>query len=154
MRTDLAYRKTAIQGSSGFGLLIAIFDALADDLRRAAQAERNNDIEKRCREANHAVQVIGFLEDRLLHGDGGPLADQLRAFYSALRRKLFQAQLNRSPEQLEELMTGVLKIREAWQKADQRQVPSGPEILRASMPNFAAFDAATTEYSRHDDWFA
>jgi flagellar biosynthetic protein FliS len=154
MRTDLAYRKTAIQGSSGFGLLIAIFDALAEDLRRAAQAERNNDIEKRCHEANHAVYIIGFLEDRLLHGDGGPLADELRAFYRTLRRKLLQAQINRSAEGLEELMTAVLKIREAWQKADQRRVPSGPEILRASMQNLPAFAAATTEYSRHDDWFA
>jgi flagellar biosynthetic protein FliS len=154
MRSDLAYRKTAIQGTSGFGLLIAIFDALAEDLRRAAQAERSNDLEKRCRETNHAVYIIGFLEDRLLHGDGGPLADQLRAFYRTLRRKLFQAQIDRSAEQFEELMTAVLKIREAWQKADQHQVPSGPEILRASMPNFPAFAAATTEYARHDDWFA
>jgi flagellar protein FliS len=154
MRTDLAYRKTAIRGTSGFGLLIAVFDALAEDLRRAAQAERNNDIEKRCHEANHAVYIIGFLEDRLLHGDGGPLANQLGAFYRTLRRNLFQAQIDKSAEQLEELMTAVLKIREAWQKADQPKVPSGPEILRASMPNFPAFTAATTEYSRHDDWFA
>ena len=154
MRTDLAYRKTAVQGSSGFGLLIAIFDALAEDLRRAAQAERNNDIEKRCRAANHAVLIIGFLEDRLLHGEGGPLADQLGAFYHALRRKLLQAQIERSAEKLEELMTAVLKIRETWHKADQCQVSSGPEILRASMPTFPAFAAATAEYRRHDDWFA
>ena len=152
MRTDLAYRKTAIRGTSGFGLLIAIFDALAEDLRRAAQAERNDDIEKRCHAANHAVYIIGFLEDRLLHGDGGPLADQLRAFYRTLRRKLLQAQIERSADQLEELMIAVLKIREAWQKADQCQAPSGPEILRAPMPSFPAFAAAAS--SRHDDWFA
>ncbi len=154
MRSDLAYRKTAIQGTSGFGLLVAIFDALAGDLRRAAQAERNNDIETRCRETNHAVHIIGFLEDRLLHGDGGVLADELRVFYRTLRRKLLKAQISRSAEQLEELMTAVLKIREAWQTADQRQVPSEPEILRASMPSFPAFASATTEHSRHDDWFA
>src|ERR1700761_356552 len=154
MRTDVAYRNTAVQGSSGFGLLIAIFDSLAGDLRRAAQAERNNDLETRCRETNHAIQVIGFLEDRLLHGNGGALADQLRAFYSTLRRKLLQAQLNRSPEQLEDLMSGVLKIREAWQQADQRKVPSGPQIISAAVPeSLLPFVGANTE-SRHDDWFA
>ena len=153
MRSDLAYRKTAIQGSSGFGLLIGIFDALADDLRRAAQAERNNDLEKRCRETNHAVQIIAFLEDRLLHGEGGELADQLRAFYGTLRRKLLQAQIDRSAQQFEDLMTAVLKIREAWQKADQRRTQSGPDILPASMQILHAFAAATTEY-RQDDWFA
>jgi len=102
MRTDLAYRKTAIRGSSGFSLLIAIFDALAEDLRRAAQAERDNDTEKRCRESQPRGLYHRFLEDRLLHGDGGPLADQLRTFYGTLRRKLLQAQIDRSAEQLEE----------------------------------------------------
>jgi flagellar secretion chaperone FliS len=154
MYTDVAYRKTAIQGTSGFGLLVAIFDSLAGDLRRAAEAERNNDIEKRCRETNHAVHVIGFLEDRLLEGDGGELADQMRRFYRTLRRRLLQAQINRSPQELEALMVGVLKIREAWQKAsDQRQGAPGPEILPASMSNMLSFASAGTE-SRHDDWFA
>lgn len=87
-------------------------------------------------------------------GTAARSADQLRAFYGTLRRKLLQAQIDKSAEQLEELMTAVLKIREAWQKADQRQAPSGPEILHASMPTFPAFAAVTTEYSRHDDWFA
>lgn len=154
MYTDAAYRKTAVQGSSGFGLLIALFDALAGDLRRAAQAERNNEIEKRCRETNHAIHVIGFLEDRLERGEGGDLANQLRGFYSALRRKLLQAQINRSAQQMEELMVGVLKIREAWQQADQRKDVSGPEILSASIPaSLLPFVSSTTE-SRHDDWFA
>ena len=154
MYTDAAYRKTAVQGTSGFGLLVALFDALAGDLRRAAQAERNNEIEKRCRETNHAMHVIGFLEDRLERGDGGELANQLRAFYSTLRRKLVQAQVSRSPQQLEELMAGVLKIREAWQQADQRKAPAGPEILSASIPtSLLPFVSSTTE-SRHDDWFA
>jgi flagellin-specific chaperone FliS len=43
--TEMAYRKTAVGGASGFGLLIALYDTLAGDLRRAADAERANDIE-------------------------------------------------------------------------------------------------------------
>jgi flagellar biosynthetic protein FliS len=154
MYTDVAYRKTAIRGSSGFGLLVAIFDSLAGDLRRAAQAERNNDIESRCRETNHAVQIIGFLEDRLLNGEGGELADQLRVFYRGLRRKLLQAQINRSAEEFEGLMNAVLKIREAWQTADQRQLFSGPEILSASTPSHLLPFVAAGIDSSHDDWFA
>jgi hypothetical protein len=38
--TDLAYRKTAVEGASGMGLLIALYDTLAGDLRRAAAAQR------------------------------------------------------------------------------------------------------------------
>jgi len=35
-RTDMAYRKSAVEGATGFGLLIALYDTLAGDLRRAA----------------------------------------------------------------------------------------------------------------------
>ena len=55
-RTDLAYRKTAVEGASGFGLLIALYDTLAGNLRRAAAAQRRNDLEDRCHEVKHALR--------------------------------------------------------------------------------------------------
>jgi flagellar biosynthetic protein FliS len=116
--TELAYRKTAVAGASGFGLLIALYDTLAGDLRRAASAERANDVEKRCKEANHALLVISHLEDAIDRGNGGELAQRLRAFYSYLRRKTIEAQASRSPEILEEEMARILEIRAVWQKAE------------------------------------
>lgn len=116
--TDLAYRRTAAEGASGFGLLIALYDTLAGDLRRAAEAQREDDIERRGREVNHAFRVIGLLDDCVHRGSGGELADQLVTFYSSLRHKLISAQVEQSAEMLEEQMEKVLKIREAWQAAD------------------------------------
>ncbi|MGA2570227.1 MAG: flagellar export chaperone FliS [Terracidiphilus sp.] len=115
---DLAYRRTAAEGASGFGLLVALYDTLAGDLRRATEAQRASDIERRSREANHAFAVIGLLEDSVRRGTGGDLADQLVAFYASLRRDLIAAQVSNSADMLEELMTKVLRIRESWQKAD------------------------------------
>lgn len=115
---DLAYRKTAVEGASGFGLLIALYDTLAGDLRRAAEAQRTNDIEKRCREANHALSVIGLLDDSVRRGPGGELAQQLVVLYASLRRDLIAAQASASAGMLEQLMARVLKIRETWQSAD------------------------------------
>jgi flagellar protein FliS len=119
-RTELAYRKTALGGSSGFGLLIALYDTLAGDLRRAAEAERNNDIERRCRELKHALLVVAYLEDWIARGSGGELADRLVAFYSTLRRKIIAAQAKRSPEMLEQEMEQVLNIRGIWQRYEFR----------------------------------
>ena len=133
-RTDLIYRQTSAEEISGLGLLIALYDTLASDLRRAAEAERAGDIPKRGREINHALLVIGHLEAWLKQGTGGELAQQLGAFYAELRRNLIQAQLKRSPEALEAEMASVLKIREFWQKADQKGVPSNPSILSPAMP--------------------
>ncbi len=130
--TELAYRKTAVEGASGFGLLIALYDTLAGDLLRGADAERRNDIEKRCHEINHATLVIGYLEDWVERSGGGELAQQLVAFYSSLRRKMIEAQAKRSADILEEQVALVLKIRETWsamerQESSPMEVPRGPQ---------------------------
>jgi len=114
--TEMAYRKTAIGGASGFGLLVALYDTLAGDLRRAANAERSSDLEKRTQELNHALLVIAYLEEYVGRGSGGKLADHLVAFYRSLRRKMIEAQVKKSAEILEEQMAQVLKIREVWQR--------------------------------------
>jgi len=119
-RTDLAYRRTAVEGASGIGLLIALYDTLAGDLRRAAEAQRAGHIEGRCKEVKHATVVIGYLEDCLYRSPGGALTQQLAAFYSSLRRKLIEAQAKQSPEILDQQMALILKIREYWQQLDLR----------------------------------
>ena len=116
--TELSYRKSAAQGASGFGLMIALYDTLAGDLRRAADAERSSNLEKRCLEVNHALVVIAYLEDAMERASGGNLTKQLVALYSSLRRKLIEAQAKRSPEILEEQMERVLRLREGWQKME------------------------------------
>jgi len=118
--TEMAYRKTAVGGASGFGLLIALYDTLAGDLRRGAEAERRNNLEDRSRELNHALLVVGFLEDWVTRGSGGKLADHLVVFYKTLRRKMIEAQVKRSASILEQQMDEVLKVRELWQQIEVR----------------------------------
>ena len=129
-RTDLAYRRTAAEAASGLGLLISLFDTLAGDLRRATLAQRDGDIEQRCREVRHALLVIGHLENWVDQGTGGVLAQELTSFYSSLRRKLIEAEAGNSSEVLERQMFRVLELREHWQQVELRTEPSGPEILR------------------------
>jgi flagellar biosynthetic protein FliS len=132
--SELAYRKTAAESASGVVLLLSLYDTLAGDIRRAAAAERRNDIPARCREVNHAFMVIAFLEDRMSRGNGGDLAKRLARFYAGLRRHLIRAQSKQSAEMLEDLMGSVLEIRKVWQQVELRTVP-GPEAVPASAPS-------------------
>lgn len=127
--TDLVYRKAAVEGASGFGLLIALFDTLAGNLRRAAAAQRKNDIETRCREMKHAFTVIGYLENCVRGGPGGELAQKLSALYSTLRRKIMDAQAQQSAEALEQQMETVLKIRGQWQMLDLQSAGGESQAL-------------------------
>lgn len=150
-RIDLAYRKTAVEGASGFGLLVALFDTLAGNIQRAAEAERASDIEKRSYEIKHALLVIGCLEDWASRGPGGELADQLVAFYKKLRRNLVQAQIQRSAPLMEKQMASVLRIRQCWQQADMGADGAGPDVLRPMNGlEFAALQGET----RHSNWSA
>jgi flagellar biosynthetic protein FliS len=135
--TDMAYRKSAVEGATGFGLLIALYDTLAGNLRRATTAQRANDIETRCREIKHALIVIAYLEDGLQRGSGGALAHVLRRFYSELRHTVINAQMNQSAEALEQQMEAVIKIREHWQKAELRSAASGKAVVETAGAAYA-----------------
>jgi flagellar biosynthetic protein FliS len=129
-QTDLAYRRTAAEAPGGLALLIALFDTLAGDLRRAAAAQRENNIERRCREVRHGLLVVAHLESWVDQGTDGVLAQELAAFYAGLRRKLIEAEASKSAEILERQMFRVLDLREHWQQVVLRSEPSGPEIFR------------------------
>jgi len=132
--TEMAYRKTAIGGATGFGLLVALYDTLAGDLRRAAEAERSNDLGKRTQELNHALLVVAYLEEYVERGSGGKLADRLVSFYKSLRGKMIEAQVKRSAEILEEQMAQVLKIREIWQRFELGGSSSRQDAAEWSQP--------------------
>jgi flagellar protein FliS len=151
--TEANYRKSSAAGATGISLLIALCDTLAGDLRRAAQAERANHLEQRCNELNHALMVIGVLEDRVSRGSGGELADQLTAFYQLLRRRVLLAQARRSPEQLEEAMAEVLKVRESWQNVQLR--PEASAAASRQFPDSSDAAGGSASEPRHSfSWSA
>lgn len=152
-RINLAYRKTAAQGASGFGLLTALFDTLAGNIQRAAEAERANDLEKRSSEVKHALLVIGCLEDWVRRGPGGELADKLVIFYASLRRELVRAEITRSAESFEKEMARVLEIRSLWQQVDLRQSSSEPEVLDPNPINGLALASMQAD-TRYSNWSA
>jgi flagellar secretion chaperone FliS len=116
--TALSYRRSAIEGASPIGLMIALFDTLAGDLKRAAGALRKNDIETRCSELNHAALVLGHLENWLDLKNGGESAQTLSRFYAYLRAKMMDAAGTKSAKLLETQIDMILHVRSAWQQLD------------------------------------
>jgi len=142
----MTYRKMALGGASGFALMMALYDTLAGDLLRAADAERRNEIGARCKQVNHALLVVAYLEDWIHRGPGGPLAQQLLGFYGSMRRRMIEAEAKRSPEILEEQVSRVLEIREIWQKLELREGSTPGQIqTRAQAPAYPGSSPAQHE---------
>lgn len=114
----MSYRRSAIQGASRIGLMIALFDQLASDLRRASAALRNNDIETRCKELNHALLVTGQLQNWVDVKNGGESAQTLSSFYAYLRAKILEAAATKSAKLLEMQIDMILLVRSSWQQLD------------------------------------
>jgi len=140
--TLLSYRKSSIEGASPIGLVIALYDTLSGDLSRAAEALRNNDIEARCRQLNHATLVLGQLEDWIDLPNGGDLAVNLSTFYAYLRGRLLEAAITESPRLLEAQIELILEVRSAWQ---QRDIPQPAKNGIALSPAPAAARAAFSQ---------
>jgi flagellar protein FliS len=123
-KTEMSYRRMAVEGASTIGLMIALFDTLVGNLRRAATALRENDIETRCSELNHAALVIGRLESWLDLKNGGEPAQNLSRFYAYLRAKMMEASVSKSAAVLEAQIEMVVHVRSVWQQLDLQATPA------------------------------
>jgi flagellar protein FliS len=145
MTTELSYRKSAIEGATTIGLMIALFDTLAGDLRRAAVALHNNDIQTRCNELNHATLVLAQLENWLDMKNGGESAQTLSRFYAYLRAKMIEASASKSAKILEAQIDMILHVRSAWQQLDVPPAPVSEPNGEARVETMSARYAATLE---------
>lgn len=114
----MSYKLSAIEGASPIGLMVVLFDTLAGDLRRAATALTQHDIETRCKEFNHAMLVLGQLESWVDLEKGGESARNLVGFYAYLRAKMMEAAAAQSHKPLEAPIEMILQVRTAWHQID------------------------------------
>jgi flagellar protein FliS len=118
-QTERMYLRAAAQNATAVGLVIILYDLLIHDLEQATAAFADRDIERRSEEIKHSLLVLQQLEGSLDHENGGEAAKHFSSFYSALRSKIFEAQLKSSPEILKQQIELVLDVRQAWQQVDQ-----------------------------------
>jgi len=119
MDARLSYRQAATRGARPLQLVILLYQQAIDDLRRALAALRRNDVEARTREINHALQVIGQLQGTLDREEGGHVAATLDRFYDQVRAGLVEAQFQQSAAALEEQISHLMLVHEAWCEADR-----------------------------------
>jgi flagellar secretion chaperone FliS len=137
-QTERAYLRNAAQNATAVGLVIILYDLLAQDLEQALSAFAAGDIEKRSTEIKHCFLVLQQLEGSLDTENGGDAAGHFAAFYSALRSKILEAHLKASPEILKRQIELVMEVRQAWQQVDK------PNLGTALVAGEAIVPAAAT----------
>jgi flagellar biosynthetic protein FliS len=126
--------------------VVQLYEQIIKDLRQAAIAIEQNAIERRTYCINHAILVIGHLQSPLDFVNGGKVAKDLDHFYNVLRQNLVQVQFFPSKRAIDQQITDVLAVREAWIVVEQAERPAVP--MQALPPAAVAAEAGPAKAGR------
>src|SRR5208282_3224396 len=82
--------------------------------------------EGRTREINHALMVIAQLQGSLDMERGGEVARNLAKFYALLRAGLTEAQVKQSARILEQQISQLVEVHEAWLEVERATAKTNP----------------------------
>ena len=131
LEAKLSYRANAVRGATPIELVVILFDAAIDDMRRALTAIRAGDIEERVAAVRHAMLILHQLQGTLDFERGGQVARQFEQFYNVIRAKLLESQLRNSAELMEQQIQFMSEVRDCWCEAEKQlnPRPSAPAVL-------------------------
>jgi len=124
--TLLAYQRINAHSASALGQVVALYDGILRDFRRAIAAIEANDVENRVGSLNHALTIIAELQGVLDFEKGGKPAKTLQSFYNVARPMVLEASMTVSREKLRELIDMFTSVRNAWATAEKTVAPTDP----------------------------
>ena len=124
------YQDSSVRGATPIELVVALYNSAIEDMRRAWQAMKQNNLEARAAEVGHALLVIQQLQGTLDFERGGAAARQFEQFYNLIRAKLLEAQMRDSPELMQQQIRFMTEVRDCWTQAErQLQRQASPAAL-------------------------
>ena len=133
MDARFSYRESAVRGASPVGLVICLYEQAIEDLRRAVLALEKRDVETRTRKINHALVVIGQLQGTLDMQRGGKVARDLNRFYDVIRAGLAQAQVKQSTKILQQQISDLAILYEAWLEVERAASAPAPQASQTPL---------------------
>jgi flagellar secretion chaperone FliS len=145
MNPRSAYRQSDVGGATGVQLVVLLYERAVQDLREAAQAIEEENIEVRTNSINNAILILACLQSGLDLENGGKAAKDLNHFYDVLRQNLIQVQFNPSELGINHQITDLLTVREAWTEVERVEKQSiaaaAPALDRTERPAAASATA-------------
>lgn len=152
--SELQYRRGGLHNASPVGIVLMLYDQLIKDLRKAGAAMRENRAEACAAELKHGLLVIQQLEGSLKRDTGEEFVTWLVRFYSLLRSNIIDAQVKRSPEQLDEQIVLILDVRSAWQEVELRNQSASHFSIAPSSHSTASPRGAGNQEDIRTNWSA
>jgi flagellar protein FliS len=129
-----AYQKAAAAGATPVGIVVALYDTILRDFRRALEALDAGNIQFRVFELNHALSVIAHLQNTLDFTRGHDAAKTFDRFYHVTRGMIVAVNARADRTILLQLIEMYGSLRQAWQEVD-RKLPAAQQLPQVPSSN-------------------
>lgn len=147
MDARYSYREAGARGASPARLVICLYEQAIEDLRRAVIAMDKGQIEVRTKQINHALMVVAQLEGSLDMARGGEVAINLARFYAMVRRGLTEAQMKQSSKILQDQISQLVVVHEAWLEVERATEGTGYRESTAGGAAVAPLESSLSDWS-------
>lgn len=106
----------SVAGASAHGLIQMLYDGLIERMAQLKGAIEQNNIELKHAKVNQSTGIVLGLREALDTKEGDELANRLDSLYDYIQRQLWKANVNNSPEIVDECIQLVVEISSAWRE--------------------------------------
>lgn len=129
-----AYQRRALESASPIGLIVLLYQAACQDLRRGIAALERGEVETRVAALNRVLAIVTELKAVLDFERGAEAAQLFARFYRSAEHTILDASCRQDAAPLRDLLDSFLSVQEAWRRADALPpgavsvdlVPAGP----------------------------
>ena len=109
-----AYKHNAVATQSPGRLIVLLYEGAVKNCRRAIAAIDADDFMEKGVRHNKAIDIISELSITLDMDVGGEIAQNLQALYDFMIRHLTQANANKDPQAIRDIINLLEELNEGW----------------------------------------
>jgi flagellar secretion chaperone FliS len=137
------YKEVAIKTATPLQLVVILYDGAIQALQEAQENLRRQDIPARARCINRSVSIITELQASLNFSIGGDIAESLDRLYNYMKQRIFKANIDQSPEPLNEVVTLLGNLRSAWNTLAAQAPAQSASKAGTAAPSPAVYGGAS-----------
>lgn len=108
------YQETAVSTQSRGRLIVMLYDGAIRFLRQAIDDLHRGDLTAKGRHIARAQDILFELNTVLDMEKGGEIAQNLRSLYNFMQRHLTQANLQKDPQMIQEVIGLLEELNQSW----------------------------------------
>jgi len=119
-----AYRQTMVQSRSPLELVVMLYDGALRFLKETEDAMRRGDLIAKRDALSKSFAILSELQSTLNVDQGGQTAESLDSLYIYMSNRLTEANVQKNPAPVQEVITLLSGLRDAWAAVAQAPPPA------------------------------